>query len=184
MRDHHYRMGIASTALLSVSMAAIATISHARPALAGEDCNFRLGNSVAGSPMAVDLCSLRPVPRSFNVEFTYSIEGVQINANANCRDNSWYIPSDDTRHVPRSRATENMLKIICTAPRDASSDSRLAVIFNPPSNIRRSPNGPIICTVTELRTISTSSAIPSGWIRAYVPGCGGGYIHKSQVAFN
>jgi hypothetical protein len=184
MRHHPSRINLLPVALLTATLATLGVAGVSSPAIAGVACRYRLGKSVTGSAMSVDLCSIRLIPRSFNINFAYSIDGERLNANANCRENTWYIPSDDTTHAPRSTATENMLKIVCTAPQDGSTDNPLAVVFNPPSNIRKSPNGEILCQITELRTIGISGSGPSGkWLRTNVPGCGYGYIHSSQVSF-
>ena len=55
------------------------------------------------------------------------------------------------------------------------------VVFNPPSNIRISPNGTVICSVETVRNINIYDS-SQGW---YVTdACGKkGYIHNSQIRF-
>jgi hypothetical protein len=54
-------------------------------------------------------------------------------------------------------------------------------VFHPPSNIRKSPNGPILYSIPDLRMIQISGSGPSGqWLRTSVEGYTG-YIHSSQI---
>jgi serine/threonine-protein kinase len=54
-----------------------------------------------------------------------------------------------------------------------------AVIFAPPSNIRATPNGNIICSIKKVTTIQVST-YTNEWYETYVCGTRG-YIHKSQI---
>ncbi|BFM38485.1 SH3 domain-containing protein [Synechocystis sp. LKSZ1] len=55
-----------------------------------------------------------------------------------------------------------------------------AVVIAPPSNVRNTPNGAIICTLS--RRISITVYQKEGlWY--YTDACGGGYIHQSQIRF-
>jgi hypothetical protein len=62
---------------------------------------------------------------------------------------------------------------------------RAAIVVDPPSNVRESPNGRIICSIAEKRTIRIFSAIDHSSGRWYETDiCGGtrkGVIHQSQV---
>ncbi len=61
------------------------------------------------------------------------------------------------------------------------SSSGVAVVFAPPSNVRATPNGNIICSVRSVTTIDIYSSI-DGWYKTDV--CGSmGYIHHSQIHF-
>lgn len=65
----------------------------------------------------------------------------------------------------------------------AASVSRLgaALVFDPPSNVRRSPNGPILCSIQTQRTISIGPN-QGGWYSTDV--CGSpGVIAQSQLRF-
>jgi hypothetical protein len=153
------------------------------PAQASDGCTYQLGQSSAGVATELNLCSIRRIPRTFNVDFTYSLGGDSISARADCRSRNWMTFPEKATHNPQSQATEDMLQILCTAPIDGGGDDSLAVIFNPPTNIRKTPNGKVICTITELRAIGISGSGPSkGWYRTNV--CGYGYIHQSQLRFN
>ena len=56
-----------------------------------------------------------------------------------------------------------------------------AVIYDPPSNVRKTPNGKILCSIKAVTTIDTFG-YTNGWYRTYV--CGSdGYIHESQLRF-
>lgn len=52
------RLSILAVTVLSSTVAIISTTGFFRSAIAGEACSYRLGKSVAGSPMSIDLCSI------------------------------------------------------------------------------------------------------------------------------
>jgi hypothetical protein len=57
--------------------------------------------------------------------------------------------------------------------------SQGAVVFAPPSNIRSTPNGSIICSIPNVKTINVYD-YENGWCQTDF--CGGwGFIHESQV---
>lgn len=56
-----------------------------------------------------------------------------------------------------------------------------AVIYAPPSNVRVTPNGSILCNIKRVTTINTYG-YNNGWYSTDI--CGGqGYIHESQIRF-
>ncbi|AFZ49818.1 hypothetical protein [Dactylococcopsis salina] len=62
------------------------------------------------------------------------------------------------------------------------SSQGVATVFDPPSNVRETPNGTIICSVREVMNIDLFGAAKNGWYRTNV--CGEmGYIHESQIRF-
>ena len=66
-----------------------------------------------------------------------------------------------------------------TAPATSSSGS--ALVFDPPSNIRVSPNGDIICSVTSRGEIPIQRKYGEWYQTNY---CGEpGFIHQSQIRF-
>lgn len=62
-----------------------------------------------------------------------------------------------------------------------SAQTTRAVVFDPPSNVRSSPNGKILCSVNQATSINTYG-FTNGWYITDV--CGRrGYIHNSQIRF-
>jgi hypothetical protein len=60
-----------------------------------------------------------------------------------------------------------------------SQSRQTAVVFDPPSNVRSSPNGKVICSVGAVSNINVYGST-QGWYVTDV--CGPrGYIHKSQI---
>lgn len=60
-----------------------------------------------------------------------------------------------------------------------AANQQKVFVYDPPSNIREYPNGPILCKV-EKRVLIPSTGIDNGWHRTSF--CGEeGYIHNSQV---
>ncbi len=61
------------------------------------------------------------------------------------------------------------------------STSGAVIVFDPPSNIRATPNGPILCSVTSRGAIPIQGRKGDWFETDY---CGSlGYIHKGQVRF-
>jgi hypothetical protein len=62
------------------------------------------------------------------------------------------------------------------------SSQGVATVFAPPSNVRATPNGKIICSVRQVINIDLYGPPQNGWYRTNV--CGEmGYIHHSQIRF-
>ncbi|MCW5312964.1 hypothetical protein GTQ43_03590 [Nostoc sp. KVJ3] len=144
-------------------------------------CNYYAGKAVNGESIYIDMCSIsRESDRTVN--FSYYLAQQRIESQANCQSRTWTSLSDRTSHSPQSQATKNMLQIVCTAP-SSNPGIVIGVVFDPPSYIRKSPNGKVICAIKELRAIELNGGItPDGWL--FTPTCGGGVIHKSQIRFN
>jgi hypothetical protein len=71
-----------------------------------------------------------------------------------------------------------LLLVVQSSPLSAQQAQR-AVIFAPPSNVRATPNGRIICSIKAVTTI-TIYGYNNGWYETDT--CGNwGYIHQSQI---
>ncbi|MBE9018964.1 SH3 domain-containing protein [Chroococcidiopsidales cyanobacterium LEGE 13417] len=64
---------------------------------------------------------------------------------------------------------------------DDSGDFMNVRVFDPPSNIRTSPNGNVKCTIARRRTIQVYVEPQNGWYSTTA--CGGGWIHESQIRY-
>ena len=68
-----------------------------------------------------------------------------------------------------------------TPPSSNVSKTGVAIVFDPPSNVRKSPNGEILCSVRERTTINIYGST-GAWY--YTDICGKtGVIHSSQITF-
>ena len=150
-----------------------------QPAQASADhCYYNLGNSSSGQSVKLDRCTIQR-QRDRRVNFTYRLGNEDINSQANCRNNSWTTFPERETHSPQSRATTDLMKLVCTAP-SSSDGAGIGIVFDPPSHIRKSPNGPIVCTIRELTAIEIAGGVTdSGWVRTTA--CGGGVIYKDQL---
>ena len=115
--------------------------------------------------------------------FSYYLGQRRILAEAYCAgEGSWH--SDGLEHKPQSQATRNMLSIVCTG-RHADGTYQeegygYSLVFDPPSNIRATPSGQVICSISEMSVISVYAEPKNGWYLTQA--CGGvGWIHKSQI---
>jgi hypothetical protein len=145
------------------------------------NCNYYTGKAVGGQNISVDLCSISKVSYR-SVNFDYYLGNERIQSQANCQSRTWITFPEQVVNRPQSQATQDMLQIVCTAP-SFNEGIGIGVVFDPPSNVRISPNGSIICTIRELTAIETSGGVVGdGWLRTNV--CGrSGVIHQSQVLF-
>lgn len=83
-------------------------------------------------------------------------------------DNSSYLVGIDVITIPQ------------TEPRGISQNG-VAIVFDPPSNVRDSPNGEILCSVQTQQTINIYGS-SGDWYRTDVCGTTG-FIHNSQLRF-
>jgi hypothetical protein len=145
-------------------------------------CDYSLGNASSRQFISVNLCSIQHKP-SLRTNFTYNLGRERIEAQANCRNHTWLTYPERESHRPQSVATLNMMKIVCTAP-SFNEGIGIGVVFDPPSKVRKIPNGQIVCTIHDVTAIALVGGVTGGgeWIRTSA--CGGGVIHQSQVRSN
>lgn len=168
---------LTATSLITIT----SSIAMSNPVPEANVCNYYAGKAVNGESIYIDMCSIsRASDRTVN--FSYYLAKQRIESQANCESRTWTSLNARTVHSPRSRATQDMFQIVCTSP-SFNPGIALGVVFDPPSYIRKSPNGKILCTIKELRAIELHGGITTdGWL--FTSACGGGVIHKSQIRSN
>jgi hypothetical protein len=143
-----------------------------------------LGYAVGGQKLQLDLASIKAYPNSAKISFRYALGNENIDSIADCGRREWMTLPERKWHSPQSAATQNMLSRVCEAFRSdapAISSSGVAIVFDPPSNIRITPNGAILCSITSKGTIPIQGKRGDWYETDY---CGSpGYIHKGQVKF-
>jgi len=143
------------------------------------------GTAVGGQIVKVDLSTITRGPNRGEIEFVYYLGNERISSIANCSEGTWVTLPEMTTHSPKSAATQNMVNRVCrdvlTGGGPAVSSSGAAIVFDPPSNIRSSPNGNILCSVTSRGSIPIQGKEGDWYTTDY---CGSvGYIHKGQIKF-
>jgi len=143
--------------------------------------NYYTGQASGGQSIRVDLDSVSTAgnPR---VDFVYYLGEERIRSQANCEAGTWTTFPEKAVHIPESQATQNMLNRVCNYKIPTSSaQPKTAVVFDPPSNVRTAPNGPILCSVRERITINIYGSTGSWY---YTDACGTtGVIDSSQLQF-
>jgi hypothetical protein len=143
--------------------------------------DFYLGKTADNQHVRVDMDSIARVS-SRSVNFIYYLDDDRIFAQANCAAKNWTSFPEGQVNYPQSRATERMINFVCrdgSASTPPTSTRRAALVIDPPSNVRETPNGTIICAVPRRTTINTYGASGS-WFRT--DACGQmGFIHNSQI---
>jgi hypothetical protein len=171
-----------------LSLLAIALVGLAPPVRAQGNRYFA-GYAVGGQAVTVDLATIRAVSTEA-VDFVYYLGRERVVAQAYCAQGYWVSFPERQRNYPQSKATRNMLTTVCRQRSLAdergvagSGVSRTAVglVFDPPSNVRTSPNGPVLCSVRSRRSINLLGR-QGDWYITDV--CGErGYIHQGQIRF-
>lgn len=139
-------------------------------------CFYYTGDSATGKGITVDLCSIAPINvRAIN--FTYYLGNELVSSQANCTVGTWTTFPERQVYQPQSAATQTMVGAVCRR----SGFAEIAVVYAPPSNVRDSPNGEILCTLEERGNLSVYGST-ANWY--YTDACGVfGVIHSSQIRF-
>lgn len=150
-------------------------------------CNYYAGRAVEGQSVNVNLCSVTP-KSSGAIAFVYALGSRRMESEANCVDGTWKTFQDGQTHRPQSLATEKMIHKVCgdkvsnqILSQSTTSQSGAAIVFDPPSNIRVSPNGAILCSVKRRTTINIYGSVGS-WYNTDVCGMMG-VISADQIRF-
>jgi hypothetical protein len=137
---------VATPAAIEVSAPAAPTRSTS------SSCNYYAGRAVEGQSVNVDLCSVSP-KSSGAIAFVYTLGSKRMESEADCTNVTWRTFYDGQTHRPQSLATEKMINRVCgnrelnqISSQSTTSQSGAAIVFDPPSNVRVSPNGAIICS--------------------------------------
>lgn len=165
--------------LLAMALA-VASASHVN----AQANNFYAGTASNGQAVNVDLGSIRQVS-STSLDFAYYLGYSRVYAQVNCQGGFWVSFPERQVNRPQSGATQRMISKVCSYLGGMSTPSRssagAALVFDPPSNIRSSPNGVIICSVRSRSCIHVG-ARSGQWYAT--DACGSpGYIHQNQLRF-
>jgi serine/threonine protein kinase, bacterial len=152
-----------------------------------QNCNYYAGEAVTGQAVNLDLCSIT-TNNSDQVGFVYYLGAQRMGSAANCSNKTWTTFSDQQVHRPLSPATQRMLENVCSrrqagSPNSNSSNSEIAkaTIFTPPTNVRESPDGKILCVINEKLTINTYG-VNNSWYKTDI--CGAmGVVQAEQLKF-
>lgn len=140
------------------------------------------GVAVDGQRVLLDQASLNPTAEPGQIRFRYRLGNQPVDAVADCNRQSWTTYPEAETHSPQSAATIRMLERVCNgaiSAAPAQSTAGAGIVFDPPSNIRATPNGAILCYVTSRGTIPIQGR-EGDWYRTDFCGTPG-YIHRGQV---
>ncbi|MFM6395536.1 hypothetical protein, partial [Planktothrix sp.] len=152
-----------------------------------------LGTASTGETVTLDTDSVSlwtPVGTGQFISATYYLNNERIDATISCRNKSWVVEGDSTHYTPQSQATQNLISTACRIAFNSQSNQsqpsqrtreRTWIVYDPPSNVRYSPNGEVLCTIRDKRRVWVSGNPVNGWYRT--PACEGadGWIHESQI---
>lgn len=155
-----------------------------------------LGTASTGETVTLDTDSVSkgtPAGTGLFITATYYLDNERINARISCRYKSWFVEGDSTEYTPQSQATRNLISTACAiafnnqarqsnqSQQSQQTRERTWIVYNPPSNVRYSPNGEILCTIRNVTRVWLYGNPVDGWYRT--PACEGadGWIHESQI---
>lgn len=141
---------------------------------------YYAGPASGGQSINVDLNSISRAAYPI-VEFVYFLGNEQVQSQADCNAGTWTTFPEQAVHSPQSQATQKMLNFVCGETGSTTAQAGAAIVYDPPSNVRSAPNGPILCSVRERITINVYGSTGS-WYNTDV--CGQmGVIDASQIRF-
>jgi hypothetical protein len=155
------------------------------PAPAVTAALYDAGIASGGQRVLLDTGSVAPTSDPSRIRFRYWLGQQVVESEADCSRRIWRTYPEGQTHAPQSPATARMLGRVCegvasAAPASASR-AGVAIVFDPPSNIRATPNGAVLCSVTSRGTIPIQGR-EGDWYRT--DHCGSpGYIHSGQIRF-
>jgi hypothetical protein len=153
-----------------------------------------LGTASTGETLTLDTNSVsRGTPKGTGlfITATYYLDNERIDASISCRHNYWVV--GETQYTPQSQATRNLISTACRiainsqyrqsnqSQQSQQTREKTWIVYDPPSNVRSSPNGEVLCTISDKRRVQISGNPVNGWYRT--PACEGadGWIHESQI---
>jgi hypothetical protein len=153
-----------------------------------------LGTASTGETLTLDTNSVSrgtPAGTGLFITATYYLDSERIDASISCRHNYWVV--GETQYTPQSQATRNLISTACRIAINSQSRQsnqsqqrqqtreRTWIVYDPPSNVRYSPNGEVLCTIPDKRRVWIYGNPVNGWYRT--PACEGadGWIHESQI---
>jgi hypothetical protein len=171
------------TSVLGLCVLISALFPWSKREASAQSCNYFAGTAVTGQSVNVDICSISRASYQ-SVDFVYYLGTKKVISQANCNNGTWIAFSTRQVNRPQSQATQNMLDVVCNYTSSHLNnivDSGKAFVIDPPSNVRTSPNGNILCSIKTSTTINVYGSVNSWY---YTDVCGRiGLIHSSQIRF-
>ncbi len=138
-----------------------------------------LGTASTGQTVKLDTNSI-PFNDGAYAQATYYLGEEKLDALINCGQRFWNVNGSITRYTPQSQATENLVRLACQIRQVVKTEEMsYFVVFDPPSNVRSTPNGSVKCVIENMEIIKTVGEPKSAWYQTTA--CGGGWISQSQV---
>ena len=149
-----------------------------------------LGTASTGETLTLDTDSVTRAPRAASVwgNATYYLNDERIDAEIDCSRGYWTVNSDQSQpriqYRPQSQATRNLVSLACGIRRiDDQSEVMYLLVYDPPSNVRSSPNGAVQCVIENMQIIRIYGEPRNGWY--YTDFCTNGrgrnVISESQI---
>ena len=142
-----------------------------------------LGTASTGQTVTLDTDSVPRVPRGVGTgtNATYYLGDEKILADIDCSRGSWTVQGSSTQYRPQSQATRNLLFLACGIRRinNQLEDAQDLLVYDPPSNVRSTPNGSVKCVIENMQIIRVVGEPRGTWYSTTA--CGGGWIDQSQI---
>ena len=144
-----------------------------------------LGTASTGQTITLDTNSVSRTDRgtSLFISATYYLGNERVVADISCRQRYWVVEGDSTstQYRPQSQATRNLLSLACSIRGidRQQEDTGYLLVYDPPSNVRSTPNGSVKCVLDTMQIIRVYVEPRGSWYSTTA--CGGGWISESQV---
>lgn len=142
-----------------------------------------LGTASTGQTVTLDTNSVSRSQRGTGlfISARYYLGDERVNADISCRDNYWVVSGESTQYRPQSQATRNLLSVACGVSRinNQLEDAQDLLVYDPPSNVRSTPNGSVKCVIENMQIIRVVGEPRGTWYSTTA--CGGGWIDQSQI---
>lgn len=139
-----------------------------------------LGTASTGQTVSLDTNSIAYTDGAY-ANATYYLGEEKVLASINCGQSYWTVKGDSNQYTPKSQATQNLVTLACQIRLSNNKIEGMdyAIVYDPPSNVRSSPNGSIKCVLEKMELISVSVKPKDTWLQTKA--CGGGWISETQV---
>ena len=145
-----------------------------------------LGNASNNKSITLDTNSIFFNDKNF-AQVVYYLGEEKLSATINCDENTWIVKGYEQAYPPESQATKNLIKLACDIKKVKNRSEGIGyfIVYDPPANLRSTPNGSIICVIDTMQLIKPYGDPQNDWYstEAFCPDGKQkkGLIHDSQL---
>lgn len=145
-----------------------------------------LGNASNDEAVYLDTQSIS-FDDEISVRAVYYLGKAKHLATINCSETFWTVEGDKTKYKPMTQASKNLIALACDIKKvkDKNEGIGYFIVYDPPANLRSTPNGSIICKIDTMQLIKPHGDPQNDWYSTDAICPDGnqkkGLIHKTQL---